>query len=202
MYKKIVVCFLTALLVTGCGSSEAYSESPTGTTASAAEVIDVEEYYSENSKILASYSVSDSDSVQTEAEALADMDNRGFADYIVTYDYSADGEYLDEEGEASYSETDVSHPTYETYYVTSSDDVWEIISINGSVIANPLSYNSGSSRDVTLVVSESETITGYDSGENKFYETIPKESALAVYVVNTVNADTLDTLTSDILAAY
>ena len=51
-----------------------------------------------------------------------------------------------------------------------------------------------------LVIAESEIITGYDSSNNMFYETIPDESELIAYVVDRIDAETLDSLTVEVIS--
>ena len=46
-----------------------------------------------------------------------------------------------------------------------------------------------------VVISESATITSYDSTTNKFYEIIPDSSMLIVKTVSRIDAETLDNLT-------
>lgn len=159
--------------------------------------VDVEEYYNERSEIIASYSAKTSDNVQSEKQAIEDISGRGFEQYPVSYDYSIDGEYVKEQ-EAS--DTEEEHPIYQTYYTSANGELWTIIVMNGSVIANPVSYNMQSERGVQLVIAESEIITGYDSSNNMFYETIPDESELIVYVVDRIDAETLDSLTVEVIS--
>ena len=60
------------------------------------------------------------------------------------------------------------HPIYQTYYTSVNNEVWTIIVINGSFIANPVSYNAQSERGAQLIVAESIVITGYDKWQ-KYY---------------------------------
>lgn len=161
------------------------------------EPVDVEAYYRENSEIVAEYDVKISEKIQSEKQAVESISERGFEQYPVTYDYSIDGKYLDTNEAKSENEQ---HPIYQTYYTSSNNELWTIISINGSVIANPVSYNMESERGVQFIVSESNVITGFDSSKNMFYETIPKESELIVYVVDKIDAETLDALTVEVIS--
>ena len=43
-------------------------------------------------------------------------------------------------------------------------------------------------------------IIGYDSENNMFYETIPKESELIVKVVDKIDSETLNSLTKEVIA--
>ena len=161
--------------------------------------IDVEEYYKERAEIVDAYDVATSVNVQSERQAIDDLSDRGFEQYAVIYEYSIDGEYVEEQ-EALKTKKKKKHPIYQTYYISAADELWTIMVINGSVIANPVSYNMESERGVQLIVSESNVITGYDSANNMFYETIPKESELIVYVVDKIDAATLDTLTVEVIS--
>lgn len=159
--------------------------------------VDVEEYYKEKSEIVASYDVKTSENIQSEKQAVESISERGFEQYPVTYEYSIDGRYLKEQESKSSKDQ---HPIYQTYYTSANDEFWTIIVVNGSIIANPVSYNMQSERGVQFIVSESEVITGYDSANNVFYETIPNESELIVYVVDRINAETLDALTVEVIS--
>lgn len=160
------------------------------------EPVDVEEYYKEKSEIVASYDVKTSESIQSEKQAVEEMDDRGFGQFPVSYEYSMDGEYVKEQ-EASNAKEE--HPIYQTYYSSANGELWMIIVINGNVIANPISYNMQSERGAQLIFSESEVITGYDNSKNLFYETIPKESELIVHVVDRIDSDTLDSYTIEVI---
>lgn len=67
--------------------------------------------------------------------------------------------------------------------------------INGSVVANPVSFNIQSELSVQVIISEKDTVTSYDSTTNKFFETIPDESVLLVITVDRIDAETLNSLT-------
>lgn len=161
------------------------------------EPADVEEFYKKKSKIVASYDVKTSESIQSEKQATGDFSDRGFTQYPVSYDYSMDGKYVKDQVATNAKEQ---HPIYQTYYTSANDELWTIIVVNGSIIANPVSYNLQSERGVQFIVSESDVITGYDSVNNVFYETIPSESELVVYVVDKIDAETLDALTVEVIS--
>jgi len=154
---------------------------------------DADSYYENNSNIVSEIATNDSDDVLTEAEAYAELTGRGFGSYPITTEYTMDGQYSDAIDISNTSST--KHPMYQTYYISTSGEFWTIFVINGNVMANPVSYNLESTREVQLIVSESETIMSYDSTSDKFYETIPNESALCVIVVDKIDAVTLDKLT-------
>jgi len=164
-----------------------------GTESNKVEATDADEFYEQNSHIKTAVDVNDSDVVQTEKELCENLSTRGFVDYPVTTEYSMDGVYFDATNISEASSE--KHPIYQTYYVTANGEVWTIFIINGSVMANPVSYNMQSGVGVQVIISESETVTSYDSTKNKFYETIPDKSALFVRVVEEINAETLESLT-------
>jgi len=161
------------------------------------ESTDADEFYEQNSHIISTVDVNNSDVVQTETELCENLAVRGFEDYPVTTEYSMNGEYFDATtiSEASSEK----HPIYQTYYVTANGEVWTIFIINGSVMANPVSYNMQSGLGVQVIISESETVTSYDCTTNKFYETIPDKSELFVKVVEEINAETLESLTFEVI---
>ena len=134
------------------------------------EGIDVDKYYNEKSTILDKYSVQDSPSIQTESEAREDITKRGFEQNPITYDYDIEGKYL---GNQAVDDSTSTHPIYQTHYISSAGELWTIISINGTIIANPVSYNMESEMGVQTVLSESESIVGYDSKTNTFYQMSP-----------------------------
>lgn len=157
------------------------------------EMVDAKEYFSNNGEIISEISVSDAENVDTEAETYDYLEKRGFTEYSVTAEYSIDGDYV---GETAIEEdSQEKHPVYNTFYYSSSGEVWTITSINGQITANPVSYNFQSESDAPVLISDSETIVSYDNATNKFYETIPSESALKLIVVDQIDATTLDNLT-------
>lgn len=158
------------------------------------EGIDVDKYYNEKSTILDKYSVQDSPSIQTESEAREDITKRGFEQNPITYDYDIEGKYL---GNQAVDDSTSTHPIYQTHYISSAGELWTIISINGTIIANPVSYNMESEMGVQTVLSESESIVGYDSKTNTFYDTIPNKSELIVKVVEKIDAALLDSLNKE-----
>lgn len=156
------------------------------------ESVDVKDYYEKNSKIIDSFNAKTSKNVQTEKEAIDVFAARGFGKDPIYYNYSLDGEYI---GETEAKISREKHPIYQTQYVTPGGNVWTIVMINGSILANPVTYNMESEENAQLIISESEIITGYDNANNIFFETIPKESELIVKVVHTIDAETINSLT-------
>lgn len=156
--------------------------------------IDVEEYYRQNGKLLDKCRVNESDDVQNEIQAIEAFKVRGFAEFPIYSDYLMNGEYT---GEIEVSGTNEKHPSYQTSYVSSSGELWTIIMMNGSIIANPVSYNMNSNLGVQTVIAESDIIMGYDSETNMFYKIRINKSELIVKVIEKIDAQTLDKLTEE-----
>lgn len=154
---------------------------------------DAESYYKNNSDIIMEIDVNDSNDVLTESEACTEVTERGFEEYPITTEYSMDGVYSDATNISDNSSN--KHPIYQTYYVSNSGDLWTLFVINGSVVANPVSFNIQSELSVQVIISEKDTVTSYDSTTNKFFETIPDESVLLVITVDRIDAETLNSLT-------
>ena len=161
-----------------------------------AEYIDAEEYYNEHGDVKSEIAVPESENLQSEKEAVKGLEDRGFGEYQITTDYSLDGEFLD--GQEITGSDDL-HPSYQTSYVSSNGELWTIVVMNGTYMANPVSFNVESNLGVQLIFAESETVTCYDSPTNTFYETVLDESELIVKVVDRIDAETLDSLTVEVI---
>lgn len=158
---------------------------------------DADAFYAENSEVLEVINVSDSQNVLTEAEATARFRAAGFTDFPVYANCSMDDVYL-ETREVSESSSEL-HPSYETYFVTERGEMWIIMLIESDMLANPLFFNAGASPDAQVIVSESETVTSYDMVTNRFFKTVPKDSAMLLRVVEEINADVLNDMTEEAL---
>lgn len=170
---------------------------PTGSTPTPVEpeIPEADKYYQENGTIISVVDANESESVHTEEEVISLLSERGFTDFPITYEFVMGGEY---KGATQISgDADVKRPMYQTYFKSENDEIWAIFVINGVVIANPASYNLESTLPAQLLISESEELTSYNNTTNKFYVTIPKESAVIVKVVDKIDADTLNQLTSE-----
>ena len=154
---------------------------------------DAEAYFEQNSQIIEKMNVNDSKDVLTEAEVIGLLEERGFKDYPITTEYSMDGKYHDEAVVSNSS--DIKHPIYETYYVSSRNDYWIISVIEDDIFANPVSFNMQSSSEERTIVSESDMITSYDSSTNQFYKTIPNQTVMTVKVVDRIDAKALEEMT-------
>ena len=153
---------------------------------------EAESYYMENAEVIEIINVNDSEEVLPETEAISLLEERGFFDCPVTYDYTIGGTYEPGEGKDNSA---VKHPMYNTYYINKNNEAWTIYVINGSVFAYPASFNLESTLGVELIVSESETLISYDGDKNQFIVTKPNETGAIVRVVDKINAETLDMLT-------
>ena len=159
-----------------------------------------ETYYESNGEVFASVYAEEADDVPTEADTCRAMDDLGFVQFPVTSSYTMDGEYYSAQESDRSAQT--KHPIYETYYIAENGDIWTIFVINGVVMANPTSYNLQSGLGVKVIVSESESVMSYDSTSNKFFETVPNESALLVLSVDKIDAAALDALTVEEIDKY
>ena len=164
------------------------------------EPIDAESYFAENSSIISSVEVNSSNKAKTEADANDLLTSLGFSEYEITTEYSMDGTYYSAVviDEAS----DEKHPMYQTYYISTKGEVWTVTLIGDVIMAYPVSYNAQAENGVAVMFSETESIMSYDNVTNKFFETIPNESALIVKVVETINSETLDNLTAEVIDSY
>lgn len=161
---------------------------------------DADSYYENNSIVVSEGNAEDSEEAYTESEAFDVLTERGFAEYSIITEYSMDGTYYEAVGISDTSSE--KHPVYQTYYVTENSELWTIFLINGEVMANPVSYNVQSGLEVQVIISEANTVTSYDSTANKFYKTIPDESALIVIPVDKIDAETLTQLTIGVIDGY
>lgn len=159
-----------------------------------------DEYYWNNSEVVKVIDAKESNDVPNETEVVSTLKERGFVDYPITYEYSIEGKYNDETEVLEGSTT--KHPMYQTYYVTQNGDVWTIFVINGAIFANPASFNLESELEAQLLFAENKELTSYDDETNKFYVTIPKESAAIVKVAEKIDAETLDKLTIEEIKNY
>ena len=156
---------------------------------------DAEAYFRENTTLKSTFDVASSRSIHTESEAYDSFVERGFDGSQVMYEYTMDGTYL---GENEISRSSSSkHPMYQTYYATTSGDIWMILEINGSFFATPITYNFSNTQNVPVIVSETDTITSYDSSTNKFYVNIPNASQTVIKTVSKIDAETIEKLTSE-----
>lgn len=176
-------------------SSAPANHDDTGNAPTQPAIPEEENYYRENGEVVRIIDANASEDVPTEEEVMTLLSERGFADFPVTFDYGMDGAYVGQEEIAGDAAT--KHPMYQTNFITENQELWTIFVINGSVVANPVSYNLESSREAQLLISESQEITSYNSHTNKYYVTIPKESAVIVRTVDKIDVETLNQLTCE-----
>lgn len=162
--------------------------------------IDADNYFGENSSIISSVEVNSSNKAKTEADAYNLLTSLGFSMYEITTEYSMNGTYYSAVGIDETS--DEKHPMYQTYYISAKGEVWTVILIGDVIMAYPVSYNIQAEKGVSVMFSETESIMSYDSATNKFFETIPNESALIIKVVETINSETLENLTIEVIDSY
>ena len=209
IFAVIVICLLIAAGVAGgfalrayFGSSQApidkgefdtNNEPADNSSMSDAFSEDLASLFGEDAQILNAVDAADSLDVLQEGEVTDEFLRRGFDECIITSEYTMNGDYSSAE-EISPNSSE-KHPIYEALYLTPSGELWNILNYNGHMMANPVSYNLDSPRDVQLIISENESVTSYVSETNKFYEIIPPESELIVMQVDHIDAATLDSLT-------
>ena len=156
------------------------------------EDLDVKKYFEEQAKIISVTPVKNSDKTFSESDVVEELQSRGFEDYPIITKFTYEGEFGDAVA-VSESSSD-KHPMYETYFVTSRNELWVITSIDGRVSATPSSYNLEHGNSVPIEVSESEEIASYDASTNSIYITIPNSDVLDVRVVDRIDAETLETI--------
>lgn len=156
---------------------------------------DAEKYFSENTKLESADSAKSSQKVSTESEAYNRFGERGFDQSPITYEYTMEGEYSDAQEISLYSSD--RHPVYQTFYTAANGNVWMIMEVNGDFFASPISYNFNSKAQKQVIISETNTVTSYDSATNKFYVNIPDKAKTAVKTVERIDAKTIENLTDE-----
>ena len=153
---------------------------------------DVKKYFEERAEIISVTPVKKSKYTLSEKDVVEEFEARGFTQYPVTTGYSYDGKYSDPV-KISGSST-AKHPIYETYYVTSKNEIWVITALDGMILATPSSYNINNAGKVPVLVSESQEIASYDSTTNNIYLTKPKPEAVTVKVIDRIDAKAIESL--------
>lgn len=155
---------------------------------------DAEQYFRDNTTLHSTSDVNASPTVSTESEAYAHFMERGF-DGEIFYDYTMDGAYVDLTEISRYSST--RHPMYQMYYTTAAGDIWQIMEVNGSFYASPLTYIFTNEGKAPVTISETDTITSYDSTTNKFYVNVPHASVGVIKTISRIDAETIEKLTGE-----
>jgi hypothetical protein len=180
----------------GSGSSAGTpAPTPGSSGAPSSEMTDAERYYSESGQLLKVIDAATSDSNLSERAVMQLLKDRGFEYFPVYYEYDMNGQYVGQKQVSEASEE--KHPIYKTYYSNSNKEMWTIFVVNGDVMTNPVSYNMESTHAVQLLVSETDNLTSYDYETNKYFVTIPNESAAIVKHINRIDAETLNGITSE-----
>ena len=178
-------------------TTEMASETTTGAFTPSA--IEADDYYSNNGKIVSKTEVKNSTKILTEAQVTDALSERGFTDCPITSMYFMDGKYYDPQ---QIDATSVQkHPLYEMYFQAENGDIWNITVVNNVFIANPVSYNLETATSSQILISETDTITGYDSVTNRFYETVPNTAEITVKKVAKIDLKTLNELTREAINA-
>lgn len=154
---------------------------------------DADEYYENNTELKKTISVRKSDTVSNEGDVYKLFNERGFDPDAVFYEYLIDGTYCGEQQISRYSSEE--HPMYRCYYSSSDDSAWMITEANGELFAMYLSEDVTAPR---LIVSESDTVTSYDSTTNKYYVNVPDSAQAQIKKVKTIEVETLDRLAKEV----
>lgn len=176
-------------------SSNEEADIPRDTENTYVEYPDVDKYFEENAEVISIVPVADATDIMTEGDIIRGLEMKGFSDIFVTTSYAMNGEYYDEQ-EINEESTD-KHPMYEASYLASSGEIWTITIINGQIMAVPISYQLQYETEQAIVISESETVTSYDSLGNRFFISVPHGDCMIVKVVDEINAQVLDSLTAE-----
>ncbi|MBE7049419.1 MAG: hypothetical protein E7394_01435 [Ruminococcaceae bacterium] len=154
---------------------------------------DADEYFQKNATVNMELGALTSETAFTESDVCRLLEERGFENISVTTNYTMYGEYTDEVQISRYSSD--AHPMYQAFYTAADGDVWMILIVNDAIMANPISYNTDHASNVPIFVSETDTLTSYDSTLNKFYISVPKRNIAVVKTVDIIDAETLNNLT-------
>ncbi|MCR4677757.1 MAG: hypothetical protein K5679_03260 [Lachnospiraceae bacterium] len=155
----------------------------------------MEEYYRENATVVEVIDASKAEDTPTEDEVTVLLRERGFTRFPVTYEFAEGGDY---EGTTEITgDSRKTHPIYQTYFEADNGDIWTIFVINGNVMANPASYNLRSPHPVQLLISETEELTSYDNQTDRYFVTIPNDSAVIVKTVDRIDAQTINSITDE-----
>lgn len=161
------------------------------------DYFDAEAYFLNNSTIISTIDITESENIHNESDTYYNLTDRGFSDTAIIADFDMNGEIL-EDAVISNTSSD-NHPCYTTSYIASTGETWIINEINGIVMAMPSAYNM--EQEIPVIITETGTVMSYDLYGNRFYETIPNESEMIVKTVDRVDADTLEKLTAEEIEA-
>ena len=162
------------------------------------DYIDAENYFKENGKNVETIDVQESETMLSEAEAIQLLHGLGFDQYTILTEYSADGDVF--ASREIKEESQEKHPMYQTYYLSDDEDLWAITITNKQVTAYPVSYLMRNNPEIQMIVSTSKAITSYDNVTRRFFVSEPNESVLIVFVVEKIDAATLEKLSDSVLS--
>ncbi len=151
--------------------------------------VDADEYFEEIGTVKEKTYAISSDDVTDEDDTLSLMEDRGFADWPILTEYDMYGDYSSAvEISGGYEE----HPVYRMVYIDGSDRQWVVFIVNGSVYAMLLDYTAENPDKPLLYVAETDSLTGYDSRSNTFYEYVPNADLATVVKLDKITAEALD----------
>lgn len=150
---------------------------------------DANSYFDGISSVISKTDAFTSPNVRSESQVYDDFFQRGFKEDITT-EYQMNGDLDEKRTISRYSS--LTHPVYQTYYTTKNKDLWLIVEINGTVMATPVTYNLSLDSGMSLMLSETDTMTTYDSTSNQFYVIRPNADEITLKTVGTINAETLE----------
>ncbi len=184
------------------GEDRVLSGNWTGSDATEASRIEnVKDYYEQTSNVVKVFDAAEATNVLTEAEVTAQLEERGFNKFPITYEFDMDGNEIenedDEDEMEANAESQGKHPMYQTIYQTGNGMIWTIYVVNGAVAALPVSYNWESGKTAEVIVSESDQLITYDPDENRYFVTEPLNSAVLLIKVPKVDAETIEKLTAE-----
>jgi len=181
------------LPVISFGKSDDNSEDSSSTDVSVPAPIVADEYFEENGTVVAKVDANVSDTIQSGDEAVDDFTDRGFSEIRMMVPYTKDGQYngaiIDNDG------SNENYPVFQSSYISATGILWTIFSINGSVMATPVTYNMESDNNAKTMISEKESLVSYDGQTNYFYETVPDDTVVIVKTVDKITKELLDSLT-------
>lgn len=188
-----LLCVVVLFLI-GMAIEQRHSSTKTTTeTEYYSSTFNAKAYLEATSKILNEIPAQESKSTLSEKEAADTLINRGFSQYSISTNYSMSGEYYASiEIDKNAAEE---HPMYETFYQAENGELWKVYSVNGIMMAFPITYNITSGAESEVMLSETDSVMSYDSQSNTFYENIPNDSTMIVVVVDKIDAQTLEQMT-------
>ena len=152
-----------------------------------------DEYYHNTSEKIVSTEYANENNSLSEAEVFALLTEKNLNQHPISYEYDINGNYIDET--TIDKNSNVKHPMYQTMYVTSEGEVWNIFIVGKTIYASALSYYYETDTEIEYIFGETETLICYAEDTNKYYITIPKNTVVAYNVINSVDAETLDKFT-------